>query len=141
MWVAAASAFFDKLPSLLKKWWAWVKVHGDIVLIACISIFILIATRKSTDMIKVIKEKKENYKAQVNAIEQSHKAEIEKRDKALERYDSAIADATKKYAESERELDKEKKARAKEIIEAHSDNPDAITQELSKLLGVDIYVK
>lgn len=141
MWTVALSELIKNLPSYFKKFWAWVKVHGDIVLVVCIGIGIFILTRKSPNLAKVISEKKENYKAQIDAIEKSHIEEIEKRDKAIERYHEAIRLAEEKYAENQGALDKKKKEKVREIINSHAEDPDAITRELAKELGFDIHVK
>ncbi len=109
MWFSIATEIFKKLPTYFKKFWSWVKVHGDIVLVVCISVIVLILTRKSTDLAKVISEKKENYKAQIDAIEDAHSEELRKRDLALQRYQDAIKEAEQKYEESQGKLDSKKK--------------------------------
>jgi len=141
MWHVIAIEFFKKIPSYFKKFWSWVKVHGDIVLVICISVVVFILTRKSTDLSKVIAEKKDNYKAQADAIDEAHQEEVRKRELALQRYDDAIKEAERKYAESQDTLDSKKKKRVKEIIESHADDPDKITRELADILGVDVHVK
>ena len=141
MWFSAVVEIIKNLPVYFKKFWSWAKVHGDIVLVVCVSIIVLILTRKSTDLAKVISEKKENYKAQISAIENAHSEEIRKRDLALQRYQDAIEEAEKKYKESQNNLDSKKKKQVKKIIEDNAEDPEKITEELSKILGVEIYVK
>jgi len=141
MWFSIATEIFKKLPTYFKKFWSWVKVHGDIVLVVCISVIVLILTRKSTDLAKVISEKKENYKAQIDAIEDAHSEELRKRDLALQRYQDAIKEAEQKYEESQGKLDSKKKKQVKQIIEANSEDPEKITRELAEILGVKVHVK
>jgi len=141
MWTLALSEFMKKVPTYLKKFWAWVKVNGHIVLVVSISAVVFLLTRKRTDLSKVISEKKENYKSQIEAIEQSHTEEIEKRDKAITRYHEAIRLAEEKYAEKEEILDERKRERVREIIDSNSEDPDAITRELAKELGFEVHVK
>jgi Sec-independent protein translocase protein TatA len=141
MWTLALSEFIKKVPTYFKKFWAWVKVHGDIVLVVCIGIVAFILTRKTPDLAKVIAEKKDNYKLQVDAIEQSHAEEIEKRERAIERYHETIRAVEEKYAKSEETLDKKKKEKVRQIINSHGEDSDAITRELARELGFDIHVK
>lgn len=133
--------FLGKAKVWCKKAWIWTKSHGDIILVAAVAIIVSILTRKGVNLGDVIKSKKENYQAQIDAIENAHKEEIAHRDAALLRYQKAVEDIEKKHAEAQTKLDEKKKKKIKEAIEANADDPDEITRRIAEITGFSIHVE
>ena len=135
-----ARDLIEKLPIYLKKSWVWIKSNGHVVFIVAVAIIVSILSRKSLNIKKILDEKKENYQSQIDAINTAHQEEIQKRDQALKRYNTVISQVEKEFQDSNRNLDKKKKSRVKQIISENSQDPDAITKALSEALGVSIHV-
>ena len=135
-----ARDLIEKLPIYLKKSWVWIKSNGHVVFIVAVAIIVSILSRKSLNIKKILDEKKKNYQSQIDAINTAHQEEIQKRDQALKRYNTVISQVEKEFQDSNRNLDKKKKSRVKQIISENSQDPDAITKALSEALGVSIHV-
>ena len=97
--------------------------------------------RKNADAAtSALEIKKDSYNKEVHALNEAHKMEIEKRDKILAEYDKVLEKLEEKYAHDKSRLDREKKARAKKLIEDYHDDPESLSKLMSMVFGID-YVR
>lgn len=128
----------SKLKLWAKKSWAWIKVNGHVVFIAALGILALVLGRKSVDLSKVMDERKKAYEEEMNSLKASHEKELEDRDAAVRRYQSAIKQVEDKYKSESKKLDSDKKKRIKELIQNNSENPEEITKQIADLTGFTV---
>ena len=73
-----------------KKTWVWLKHHWHVPAVIIYTLFLWIILRRRDAAYKVLETRSDSYKAQIEAINSSHKEEIEKRNKIIEKYLSLI---------------------------------------------------
>jgi len=135
---AAITNISSKVKHYSKKAWLWMKSNGHIVFVVAVAVIVGIVSRKTPDLTKLLEEKKQSYDAEIKALQDAHEKEIEDRDKALKRYDTAVKQIEEKYAEESKLLDSEKKKIIKKLISDNPDNPDAITDRIAELTGFTV---
>ena len=92
--------------------------------------------RNSSAATEVLNITKESYEKQVAILEETHKQEIEQREKNSKRYDEAIKLAEEAYEDSSQELTKFKKKRIKQLVEEHQDDPARMSEMLGIMFGI-----
>jgi hypothetical protein len=119
----------------VKKWckkvWAWVKHNWYAPFIIIYTIVLWIMFRRKDAALDVLETRNSSYKAQIEAINDSHKEEIKKRNEVIEKYTSVINDLQEKYDNDKKELTAEKRKEIKRIVEKYYNKED----ELAKLLA------
>ena len=85
----------------------------------------------------VLKVRTESYKKQIDAINEIHKEEVEKRDKILEKYGIILKDLEEQYEKDSLELDEKKKKEVKDLVEKYNEQPDELAKLLAEKYGLE----
>jgi len=125
----------------LKKIWVWCKKYWQILLAVSISVFVLIFTRRSPDLSKVLQRVRDDHQKDIDVINKAHEKEVADREAAHEKYMSTVEEVEKKYREASENLSSKKRSEIEKIIKIHSDDPDEITRRLAEITGFEILVK
>ena len=128
------------IKSFFKKAWAWLKHNWKVPLIILYTLALWLLFRRKDAAFLVLEERNKSYKAQIDVINQSHKEELEKRNKVIEKYNDLVSQLEDQYAADNKELDEAKKKEIKDIVEKHHDNPNALAQMLAEKYGL-VYVE
>tara|TARA_A100001037_G_scaffold144332_1_gene130554 strand:+ start:791 stop:1198 length:408 start_codon:yes stop_codon:yes gene_type:complete len=128
------------VQTALKKAWAWCKKYWQILVGASIPLVIWFLSRDSGKLDEVLEKSKESHAKELEAIEKSHKLELEKRDEAIKRYQETMAQVEDMYRTSSKELTKTKRKAVEKAIKDNKEDPDAITRKLAELTGFEIHV-
>ena len=119
-----------------KKIWVWCKYHWKIIAIAAWTLLIWIVARKNVRAYKkVLNTTIENYKKEIEVIENNHNAEVEKRNEAIHAHREALAKLEESYAGSLNDLTIEKRARYLELLELYNQDPENINKALEAEFG------
>ena len=119
-----------------KKIWLWCKHHWKILAIALWTLVVFVVARKNVRAYKkVLDTTLENYKKEVEVLENSHKEEIRKRDKAIQKHNDNIRKLEEKYAGDKQELSVEKRSRYLELVKLYDSDPESINKILEKEFG------
>ena len=128
------------IKSFFKKAWVWLKHNWKVPLIILYTLALWLLFRRKDAAFLVLEERNKSYKAQIDVINQSHKEELEKRNKVIEKYNDLVSQLEDQYAADNKELDEAKKKEIKDIVEKHHDNPNALAQMLAEKYGL-VYVE
>jgi biopolymer transport protein ExbB/TolQ len=128
-WIAI-KVFFKKSWSLLKNYW-YVPVS---ILFA---IFIWRFFRKETDdkLLETLRRAETNYKKEIKIINETHKEEIEKRNKILTNYQKTVAQIEEEYEKKNEKLSEREKKTVKKLAKKYSEDPVAYTKEIANRFG------
>ena len=119
-----------------KKIWLWCKHHWKILAIALWTLVVFVVARKNVRAYKkVLDTTLENYKKEVEVLENSHKEEIRKRDKAIQKHNDNIRKLEEKYAGDKQELSVEKRSRYLELVKMYDTDPESINKILEEEFG------
>ena len=84
---------------------------------------------------KVLDTTIENYKKEVEVLENSHKEEVRKRDEAVKKHNDDIKKLEEKYAGDKEELSVERRSRYLELVKMYDSDPNSINEILQKEFG------
>jgi len=119
-----------------KKIWLWCKHHWKILAIALWTLVVFVVARKNVRAYKkVLNTTLENYKKEVEVLENSHKEEIRKRDEAILKHNDNIRKLEEKYAGDKQELSVEKRSRYLELVKMYDTDPESINKILEEEFG------
>ena len=119
-----------------KKIWVWCKHHWKILALALWTLVVFLIARKNVRAYKkVLDTTIENYKKEVEVLENSHKEEIRKRDEAIKKHNDDIKKLEEKYAGDKEELDVEKRSRYLELVKMYKSDPESINKILEEEFG------
>lgn len=119
-----------------KKIWLWCKHHWKILAIALWTLVVFVVARKNVRAYKkVLDTTLENYKKEVEVLENSHKEEIRKRDEAIQKHNDNIRKLEEKYAGNKQELDLQKRSRYLELVKMYDSDPESINKILEEEFG------
>ena len=119
-----------------KKAWIWCRHHWKILAIAAWTLIIWIVARKNVGAYtKVLDTTIENYKKEVEILEDSHNAELQKRNEAIALHNEAISKLEENYEHSLDTLTIEKRARFLELLALQSQDPELINETIEKEFG------
>ena len=118
----------------IKKGWLWCKHHWKIAAVAAWTLIIWVVARKNVSAYaKVLDTTIESYKKEVEVLESTHNAEIEKRNEAIRKHNEALSKLEHHYERSLDDLTIDKRARYLELITMFDQDPEfankAITEE------------
>jgi peptidoglycan hydrolase CwlO-like protein len=123
----------------LRKIWSFLKTHWYIPLALIGAILLLFVSRgNSKALMEIIRRSRDTHKKEVEKLDEIQAEEIQKRDLAIKRFHSTIAEVEKKFEESNQSLDRKKKKEIKKIVEEVGDNPEELTKRISALTGFGI---
>jgi hypothetical protein len=129
------------IKTFLKKVTAWCKKYWQILVGAAIPVVIWILTQKSDDLEKILDKSKESHEKELAVIEEAHQLELNKRDDALKRYQSAMLQVETMFKSSSIALSKSKRKAVEKAIKENKEDPDAITKKIAALTGFKVHVK
>ena len=119
-----------------KKIWVWCKHHWKILALALWTLVVFLIARKNVRAYKkVLDTTIENYKKEVEVLENSHKEEIRKRDEAIRKHNDDIKKLEEKYAGDKEELDVKKRSRYLELVKMYDTDPESINKILEEEFG------
>ena len=119
----------------LKKAWAWLKRYWFAPFIVVYTLVLWFVFDKKNAAYEILKVRNENYEKEISILNESHRKEIEKRDKILQEYTSIVDEIEKKYREDSRTLTDKKKKEIKKIVESNINNPEEIAKRISEEYG------
>ncbi len=119
-----------------KKIWVWCKHHWKILALALWTLVVFLIARKNVKAYKkVLDTTIENYKKEVEVLENSHKEEIRKRDEAIKKHNDDIKKLEERYAGDKQELDVKKRSRYLELVKMYDTDPENINKILQEEFG------
>ncbi len=119
-----------------KKIWVWCKHHWKILALALWTLVVFLIARKNVRAYKkVLDTTIENYKKEVEVLENSHKEEIRKRDEAIKKHNDDIKKLEERYAGDRQELDVKKRSRYLELVKMYDTDPENINKILQEEFG------
>ena len=124
---------------LIKKSWLWLKTYWYFPVVFLYTIILWIFFRKdSAAAIGVLEIKSDSYKKQIEVLSESHDAEIKKREELNKVYIKTIEKVEVELKKNSEILDRDKKKRIKEIVEKHSNDPEALAELVKESFGFEI---
>ena len=120
----------------LTKAWVWTKHHWKIIAISAWTIFVWLMSRKNVEMYKKILENTiDNYKKEMEVLENSRNKEQEEKAEALSLRDESLARLEKEFENREESLSFEKRARYLELLETLSEDPESANRAIEEEFG------
>jgi len=117
-----------------KKVWVWCKHHWKILALALWTLIVFAIARKNVKAYKkVLDTTLENYKKEVEVLENTHKEEIRKRDEAIKKHNDDIKRLEDEYVGDKEELSVEKRSRYLDLVKMYDSDPDSINKILEEL--------
>ena len=126
-----------KTKSFSKKAWIWLKHNWKVPAILLYTIVLWLFFRRKDAVYHVLEERNKSYKKQIDAINEIHNEEIDKRNKILEKYNGILKDLEKQYEKDNLELDKNKKKEIKKLVEEYNEKPDELAKLLAEKYGLE----
>lgn len=77
-----------------------------------------------------------DWKREKEAIERSHKIEVEKREEAEKRYSDAVKKIEERYEKDKQNITRSKKEQIKNLVRKSKQDPDEIDRILEQELGI-----
>jgi hypothetical protein len=121
----------------LKKTWVWLRHNWYVPAVLIYTMVLWIFFRRKDKAHDVLKVRTESYKKQIDAINEIHKEEVEKRDKILEKYGIILKDLEEQYEKDSLELDEKKKKEVKDLVEKYNEQPDELAKLLAEKYGLE----
>lgn len=120
----------------LQKAWVWTKHNWKIAALAVWTVVIFFVSRKSASAaLRIIKIQQENYQKEIDILNESHNAEISKRNEILNQYQDVISSIEEEYAKENKQLQDSKKNEIKKILEDYYNEPETINSYLEENFG------
>ncbi len=123
--------------TFLKKTWIWLKHNWMVPFVLIYTIVLWLVFRRKDAAYKVLEERNSSYKKQIDAINEIHQEEINKRNKILEKYNTILKNLEIQYQKDNKELDKEKKREIKKLVEKYNEKPDELAKVLAEKYGLE----
>ena len=120
----------------LTKAWVWTKHHWKIVAISAWTLFVWLMSRKNVAMYKKILDNTiDNYKKEIEVLENSRNKEQEEKEEALRLRDESLARLEREFENREESLSFEKRARYLELLETLSEDPEMANRAIEEEFG------
>jgi uncharacterized membrane protein len=122
------------------KAWRWCREYWQLLLGVAITVAgWLIFRRRPADAGELLGEANRSHRRELEAIDEAEQKEREAVEAARIRRDEAVAQIEQDYSAAQVELDETKRAAIRDIVERHSEDPEALTDELSRLTGARVW--
>jgi len=119
-----------------KKAWVWCRHHWKILAIALWTLVVWFVSRGNVKAYKrVLEATIDNYKKEIEVLENSHADEIGKRNEAIQVHNESIAKLEREYKGSKNDLTVEKRARYLELLEMLNKDPKSANEAIEKEFG------
>ena len=123
------------IKKALHKAWVWLKHNWMAPFVVIYTVILWVLFRNKDKAREVLEVRAQSYRDQIDAINRSHKEEIEKRDEILKKYSETITRLEEEFAKHNKELDEKKKNSVKEIVEKYYNDPDTLAIMIGKRFG------
>jgi len=124
----------------LKKAWTWLKSHWYVplflLLVGASGILGILGLSKNKQLEQMLEINKKSYQDQIKAIEDSHAAELKRRDEVYSSYISTMKKLEKEHNVSLDDLSVDKKKKLDTMAKKYKGTPDELAKELSEMFGV-----
>ena len=115
----------------------WCRQHWRWIILSVAFIVVYLLGKRGSKSLKIQAQlARKQYLKEKEAIENSHKLEIQKRDEAEKRYSSAVALIEKKHEEDKWNLTRAKKEEVKRMVRKAQEDPAEIDRILEQELGI-----
>ena len=122
------------------KAWGWCRRYWQVLVGAAVPIVgWLLFRRGGSDAGELLDDANESHRRELEAIAEAERRERQALLEAQRRRDEAVARIEQEYAAAQVELDETKRSAIREIVERHSGDPEALTDELSRLTGARVW--
>ena len=78
-----------------------------------------------------------SYEAQLEALNESHQRELERKEQALHEYQAKMDEIQREYLEFRENVEEQKATRVAELTEIRHSNPDALVEEIENAFGFE----
>ena len=85
------------IKTFCKKAWVWLKHNWKVPLVIIYTIALWLLFRRKEAAYSVLEERNNSYKKQIDAINEIHQEEIDKRNRILENYNEILRDLEEQY--------------------------------------------
>jgi len=125
--------------TFVKKSWFWLKTYWYFPVVLLYTLVCWVFFRKNASVaIGVLEIRSDSYKKQIEVINETHEAEIKKKEELNKVFDETIKKVELELEKKSETLDKGKKKRVKEIVEKYSDDPQELAKLVKGAFGFDI---
>jgi flagellar motility protein MotE (MotC chaperone) len=131
------------VKTFLKKAWVWTKSHAWVpimVLLAIVGLLLYALSRNSAFISAVLdafEGKREAYKKEMAVLNETHKKEVEEKNKALAVYNENLTALEEEYAKRNETLDAAKKRELKKLVKESYNDPEKLSRKLAELYGFE----
>lgn len=125
----------------LQKIWLFVRKYWYVftIIASCMLALILLRdTNVVTKLFDLLDNNRKRHDEEMSALKKAYEDELAKRDIAQKRLEQTLAQVEKQYEDSQKELDAEKRAEIKKIIQESHDDPNVLAQKLSESTGFKV---
>tara|TARA_R110002020_G_scaffold139703_2_gene310680 strand:- start:4274 stop:4639 length:366 start_codon:yes stop_codon:yes gene_type:complete len=107
-------------------------------LIAILVIGVSVAwSQDHKSLIKAYDSAVTSYEAQLEALNESHRRELERKELALQEYQVKVDELEREYLEFRESIEEQKVVRVSELTEIRHSNPDALIKEIENAFGFE----
>ena len=125
------------IKTFCKKSWVWLKHNWKVPLVIIYTIVLWLLFRRKGAAYSVLEERNNSYKKQIDAINEIHQEEIDKRNRILENYNEILKDLEEQYERDSLELDRKKRKEIKNLVEEYDEKPDELAKLLAERYGLE----
>ena len=119
-----------------KKFW-WLIVLGLLFIVAAL---IGALTRNGAlfaSVVKLIESKQQAHDAEIETIERIHSVEVAEKNKRLAEHLKRRAELEEEFAKRGDQLDKEKEAELKRLVDESYNDPEKLAREIAETFGLE----
>ena len=123
----------------VKKTWLWLKTYWYAPVVLLYTVVLWLVFRKDgSAAIGALEIKSDSYKKQIDVINKIHEAETKKKEEINKVFNDTVDIIETELKKKNETLDRSKKKRVKEIVEEHSDDPQALAELVKESFGFEI---
>ena len=125
----------------LKKVWSWIKHYWYFPVIITLVLLLLFLRPSSVDkLFKLMSRQREMHKREVDLLNETAEQKKEKTKRLLESHKETLEEIERKHRVKIEELHAEKKQEVAEIVKKYENRPEALAEEIAKILSAE-YLK
>jgi flagellar biosynthesis/type III secretory pathway M-ring protein FliF/YscJ len=125
------------LKASLKKIWTWIKHYWYVPAVIVYTLFLWFVFGKKDKAHEVLKIREKSLEDQIKIINDSHKEEIELRDKILKKYNDLVTKMEESFRRDEKELEDNKKKEIKKLVENYYNDPEELAKLIAEKYGFE----
>ena len=128
---------FLTAKTALKKSWTWIKHNWYVPAVLIYTLILWLFFRRKDKALEVLQIRSDSYRKQIDAINEIHGKEVEKKNKILEKYGTILKELEEKYEKDNLELDSKKKEEVKKLVEEYNEKPAELAKLLAETFGLE----